>query len=374
MLHLFKKIYLAHENIIDVNFDRVVISTINGVKARDFLQAHHGQLLSYGQSMDELIGEDKTYSSFTNMLDTLATKSSETGKRIVIYVDNNNFTKFIIHWYKTVLANPDETATLNLVNSNIFKYKVFNRGRFARVTKGSLADEIELKDFSTEWSNISAPSDRATFVSNHKSGFSVELLLATYLNNGNQKAELKDVIKILMKKDLEKYILELKEVFFEHYLTPSFASQLNLAKTYTMENQSDIMNDTTTYAELFLNRRFWQYEYMNIASTGENINFAEITADDVTNLKQFGSIAGNTWSETNVYANVKSDTNKLDFLDIFTDFTDTRLSDLITTEATFDNEAGSFFSIDLETVNHYFVQTILQNKDNTTFLTNYSIS
>src|SRR6056300_62420 len=102
MFHLFKKIYLAHENIIDVNFDRVVISQTNGVAARDYLQAHHGQLLSYGQSMTDLIGDGKTYSSFTNMLDTLATKSNETGKRIVIYVDNNNFTKFIVNWYKTV--------------------------------------------------------------------------------------------------------------------------------------------------------------------------------------------------------------------------------------------------------------------------------
>ena len=374
MFHLFNKIYLAHENIIDVNFDRVVISTANGVAARDYLQAHHGQLLSYGQSMTDLIGSDKTYSSFTNMLTTLATKSSETGKRIVIYVDNNNFTKFIVNWYKTVFANPDETATLNLINSNIFKYKVFNRGRFVKVTEGSLASQIELKDFYTEWSNISAPSDRATFVSTYKSGFNVELLLATYLNNGNEKAELKSVIQTLMKKDLEKYLFELKEIFFVHYLNSSFATKLNLAKSYNLENQSDIMDDTTTYAELFLNRRFWQYEYMNTASAGENVNFTEITSTDVTNLKAFTTISGSSWNEENVYTHIKSDVNKLDFLDIYTDFTDARLTALLDAEATFENAAGSFFSIDLETVNHYFVQTILENKDNTTYLAKYSIS
>jgi len=374
MFHLFKKIYLAHENIIDVNFDRVVISQANGEAARDYLQAHHAQLLSYGQSMPDLIGDGKTYSSFTNMLDTLATKSNETGKRIVIYVDNNNFTKFIVNWYKTVLANPDETATLNLINSNIFKYKVFNRGRFVRVTEGSLGSQITLQDYSTEWANTSVPSDRNTFVTNHKSGFNVELLLATYLNNGNEKTELKNIIQTLMKKDLEKYLFELKEIFFVHYLNSSFATKLNLAKSYNLDNQSDIMDDTTTYAELFLNKRFWKYEYMNTASTGENVDFTEITSTDVTNLKEFTTISGSSWSEENVYTQIKSDVNKLDFLDIYTDFTDQRLTDLLDAEATFENAAGSFFSIDLETVNHYFVQTILENKEDNTYLAKYSIS
>ena len=75
-----------------------------------------------------------------------------------------------------------------------------------------------------------------------------------------------------------------------------------------------------------------------------------------------------------MYAQIKSDVNKLDFLDIYTDFTDARLDALIEAEATFENAAGSFFSIDLETVNHYFVQTLLERKTDTTFLSKYSIT
>jgi len=113
---------------------------------------------------------------------------------------------------------------------------------------------------------------------------------------------------------------------------------------------------------------------MNTASAGENVNFTEITSTDVTNLKAFTTISGSSWNEENVYTHIKSDVNKLDFLDIYTDFTDARLTALLDAEATFENAAGSFFSIDLETVNHYFVQTILENKDNTTYLAKYSIS
>ena len=40
MLHLFKKVYLATDNDIDVNVDRIVISEKNGVEELDVLKAY----------------------------------------------------------------------------------------------------------------------------------------------------------------------------------------------------------------------------------------------------------------------------------------------------------------------------------------------
>jgi len=42
-------------------------------------------------------------------------------------------------------------------------------------------------------------------------------------------------------------------------------------------------------------------------------------------------------------------------------------------EEKFENAAGSFFSIDLETVNHYFMQTLILNRTDTEFVSKYSI-
>ena len=42
MFHLFKKVYLATDNVIDVNVDRIVISEKNGVEELDVLKAYHG--------------------------------------------------------------------------------------------------------------------------------------------------------------------------------------------------------------------------------------------------------------------------------------------------------------------------------------------
>ena len=63
MLHLFNKIYLATDNVIDTNVDRVVISNENGIDTLDSIKAEQGDLLAYGKSVDEVIGTDKTYSS-----------------------------------------------------------------------------------------------------------------------------------------------------------------------------------------------------------------------------------------------------------------------------------------------------------------------
>jgi len=275
-----------------------------------------------------------------------------------------------------MFANPDKTACTELLTNTIFKYDVFGKGRFSRNAGNTdLTTTIDISSFGTEFDAATVDNtEKSNFVTKFKAGFNIEVLLATYYNNGDTKSELKDVIKVLMKKDLEKYLLELKEIFFVHLLNKSFTDKLSLAKTYDWSNYSDVLTDTTTYADLFLTDRIWSYKYMNFASTGDNIKFDGITSTDVTNFKEFTTISGSSWSEENVYAQVKSDVNKLDFLDIYTDFTDTRLTALLDAEATFENAAGSFFSIDLETVNHYFVQTILENKTDNTFLAKYSIT
>jgi len=376
MLHLFNKIYLSTDNVIDNNIDRVVISDPNGIDVLDYIKNDNGDLLAYGLTVADVIGSGKTYSSYIDMFDKLGDKSTSTGKRVVIFADDTSFNKIIAHFYKTIFANPDKTACTELLTNTIFKYDVFGKGRFSRNAGNTdLTTAINISSFGTEYDAASVDNtEKSNFVTKFKSGFSVEVLLATYYNNGDTKADLKTIIKVLMKKDLEKYLLELKEIFFVHLLNKSFTDKLSLAKTYDWSNYSDVLTDTTTYADLFLTDRIWSYKYMNFASTGDNIKFDGITSTDVTNFKEFTTISGSSWSEENVYAQVKSDVNKLDFLDIYTDFTDTRLTALLDAEATFENAAGSFFSIDLETVNHYFVQTILENKTDNTFLAKYSIT
>jgi len=205
-------------------------------------------------------------------------------------------------------------------------------------------------------------------------------MLATYFAGKTDiLPDLKTAIKHLMKKDLEKYFYELKEIFWVHFQTKRFTDKLGFSKTYDWTNFKDIESEPSQYAVLMLNDRLWKYKYMNFATTGDNINIEKITADDVKLFEEYTEISGACWGEEEIYKHIKSDINKMAFLDIFDDgikvagFTDKRLEDLLEMEEKFENAAGSFFSIDLETVNHYFMQTLILNRTDTDFVSKYSI-
>ena len=60
MIHLFKKIYVTTDNIIDPKFDRIVVSQNNGFNLLEDLQKIlSGQLIAYGLEWDDILGKDK---------------------------------------------------------------------------------------------------------------------------------------------------------------------------------------------------------------------------------------------------------------------------------------------------------------------------
>ena len=381
MFYLFKKVYLASDNIIDVMRDRVVISLANGFRCTQGIEQFPGELIAAGTTQDEVIGSGKPFASYFNMFKMLGDKSDATNKMVVIYADNENLVKIWIAFMKLALANPDRDTLKELLDLYVYKYKVFHRGRFSRnTTNKNIVHAIDTDTFNTAWDNIVDPIDeeKTLFKTNNGAKFPIEILLATYLNNGDYKDELKGQLKNLLKKDLEKYLFELKEIFLTHMLTTRFTDKLSLAKSYDITNISDIETDSTEYPSLFFNRDIWSYAYLNYASTGKNINFENITDDHINTLKEFTNKSGESWSEENVYKQVKSDINKLDYIEIVRGtFTDELLNSILDTEATFENAAGSFFSIDLETVNHFFVAHLLQAwkaGDSTATLPKYSIT
>jgi len=382
MLHLFKKIYLATDNIVDVNFDRVVISDTHGLDVVDTYKLNHGKLIAYGKDLSDIVGEGKKYTSIVQLFESLAVDINTTGKRVVIYADDQAFAKVIAHWYKLAFANPDKDACQTLYENAVYRYQVFYKGRFSRnVGNTDLTHTIDTSAFGDAYDNaVVDASAKSDFVTKHKSGFSVEFMLATYFAGKTDiLPDLKNAIKHLMKKDLEKYFYELKEIFWVHFQTKRFTDKLGFTKTYDWSNFKEIENETSKYAQLMLNDRLWNYKYMNFATTGYNINIEAITAEDVKLFEEYTEISGACWGEEEIYKHIKSDINKMAFLDIFDEgikkdgFTDQRLEDLLEMEEKFENAAGSFFSIDLETVNHYFMQTLILNRTDTEFVSKYSI-
>jgi len=130
---------------------------------------------------------------------------------------------------------------------------------------------------------------------------------------------------------------------------------------YDFTNYDEVLKDTSEFPSLFLNNKIWKTPYMNKASSGKNINFHAITKKDIKSFAKFNKISGQCWNEESIYEFIKSDVSKLDFIECITsvEMSDKQLNMILETEATYEHAAGSFFSIDLETVNSYFVQALL---------------
>ena len=366
MLHLFKKVYVAPDNNIDVSFDRVVISKEHGVDLLDSLKASQpGILLAFAKEVKNLIGsKNLPYTDTVDMFDKLGDHTDKYGKRVIIYCDNQAFMKVMALWFRMIFKKTNKAAAVDLLESMVFKHKLFGQSRFA--TNNGNTDEpyeINIEGFGKIFDGAQKPSveRRKKFLTENKSALSLEYLLATYLANGKCKKELKTVMRILVKKDLEKYLYELKEIFFVHILTKRFTETLKLDKSYDFTNYDKILKDTSEFPSLFLNDKVWKNpNSLSQPTSGKNINFEAITNKHIASFAKFAQLGGAMWQESQ-YEYVKSDISKLDFIECVcgSEMSDKQLDMIIEVESTYEHAAGSFFSIDLETVNHYFVQGLL---------------
>ena len=380
MFHLLKNIYVTSDKLINMSYDRIVISQENGVDVLDYLKINTAKLYSYGRTFEDVIGEGKQYSTAIEMFDFLTTVVKSTKKRFVIYCDALSFTKIMSSWYKIIFANPDKTSCKVLLDNCVYRYLTFYKGRYSRDNGNGNGDSkytFNIDNFENDFDQTTVNVDsRNSFIEKYKAELSVEFLLATYFaGHQDLKNELKENIKILMKKDLEKYFYELKEIFWVHMYTDRFTKHLGLNKTYNWTNYRDIENDNSRFARLMLNERIWKSKYMDMPTTGKNINIEKITEQDIKDFEDYTVIAGKHWIEEDAYLHLKSDINKMYFLKIYKDngFTDEILEKLLEMEATFENASGAFFSLDLETVNHWLIQTLISNRNDTEFCNKYSI-
>ena len=167
---------------------------------------------------------------------------------------------------------------------------------------------------------------------------------------------------------------ELKEIFWTHIITNRFTTLTGVPKR-TLNNLPNVLGSTNKWVQLFTSISYWRTPYMTSdSSTKNNVKFENLDANNISDLREWANLCGQTWEEDNGYTGVKTDVNKLDFINCFTsEFTDELLNSVIETESTFFHIAGSFFSIDLETVNNWLITELLQRKTDSTFVRKYAL-
>lgn len=379
MFHLFKKVYIDFDDKINMSYDRVICSKkFGGLQDSNALsKVFYGELIASEKSIDNLIGEDKSFNSFLNLLETLNTRVDEQKSRVYIYCDKESYCKLAIMWIKIILPHSTEESSWKFFKSHIFKEINFANSRlsattrFIKTTEEWMLLEAEFKEY---WNSVLVDrNDRSaynTLLENIITNMRIEFLLCSYLYDGRYAEEFAKAITPLVRKDLEKFLYEHKEIILVHFQRLQFQEMLGVVNgPYDFDNFYDMVDDPAPLIQVMFKPEIWgeAKSPMYTASSGGSIDLTGFTDKDIELLKEYSVITGKIWTDEQWYTVLRSEIDKFEYIKMFRDKEYLSVEDLETILSyeihNINYAAGSFYSIDLRTVNTYFVDFILQNKD-----------
>jgi hypothetical protein len=362
MLHLFKKVYLEHDDNIDYNFDRIVISELNGVQNwSEIEKISGGRLISYGKNLNNL----NNINSFNDLLNKVNEKTIETNKPVYIYADKDSYYKILSLWYKIILPNAITNDIISLVKLN-FDYKNFLKiSSYWNMVDKKKNNNIlfDSEKLQSEYNNLNINrQEYQSFIDNNISSFSVEFLLASYLYDGSRKDSLKSLLIPLVKIEISKWLYNIRELFTYHLLNRNFLNKIGITETYNINNCLDVIKNNHPIVQTFYNNpnvfllnNLDHSTYDVVLTTGSKslINFENITNQHIENIKQFLVSLGVSEVEWSYL---------IDILPLLrnSEFTDQQLDSIIKHQSSQDSSfnTGTFYGTNFPTINTYFIQHI----------------
>ena len=284
MLHLFNKTYLELDDKIELNFDRVVISNINGVNIAEFLdKAVQGKLIKYGKNLDDF--------NFFNLIAELESFGSLSNKKILIYCDKNNYTKFLIKWFKTILPHIDLNSFNRLVNLTVYKEKIINNTQMQSVKPVKMDVLWEgLGDLTEKFNSEIIPEDSRNFIKNLNLKYSYEFLLADYFSNLNNFSNnyfnpLKTTVHLFLRRWFQELFKDNREMILFNVLNKNFQTALNFTEDDLNLNSVNPLSSIPSL-KYYADETIWIQE--NILSNNFQIcnlnNLSQTQIDGIRNL------------------------------------------------------------------------------------------
>lgn len=376
MFHLFKKVYLDFDDKINMSYDRMICSEkYGGLQIPEHIDKFfYGIQMASAKNIQELFGTG----TFLDIISKLNDKVDQRNCSVFIYCDKVSYYKLAILWMKIVLPHCDFVNAWKFFKSHIFKEKNFVNSRMSaheRFSKESETWLVESEMFRHYWEEMQITSEeRARYkflLQQVITNMRIEFLLAGYLYDGRYADQFAKAITPLVRKDLEKFLNEHKEIILVHFQRPKFQELLQVVNgPYTFDNFYDMVDDPAPMVQIMFKPEIWgeTKSSMYTEKSSGAINLSAFTDEDITTLKQYSAVTGTVWSGEQWYTVLRSEVDKFDYIKMFRNKDHLSVEDL---EKILDYEihhlnhsAGSFYSIDLRTVNNYFVDFVLQNKDN----------
>lgn len=253
MLHLFNKVYLEFDDKIEINFDRVVISERYGIPMLESLnKVSYGELISFGKSYDEVVGQD-----FAGFVATLKDFGKTTNKKIIIYCDKESYKKVIAHWFKAILPELDFDGFKNIVNYTVYNQRIISNSQLSSVYSINLNSIWEgLEDIQEAWDS-SSPIDSVLF-ENLELNYSYEFLLATYLSGDeSRKEELRKTLHMFLRRWFKELLSDNRQMVLLNLTNHKFLSTFNIDPSTVDITQLDPLSNIEGF-ELYADDEIWE--------------------------------------------------------------------------------------------------------------------
>lgn len=339
MFHLFSKVYLASDSTINLNFDRVVVSERYGIGMYEALdKVSYGELFAYGKTIDSVLS-GKTFGEF---IESLNEKVKQSDKKLIVYVDDKHFSKFLALWFKSIFVNPTVDSTWKIVDSYVKKEKILKNWRYsststeAEIFSGVTKSNFELDFNQTEINTIPNITELLSF----------EFLVASYLADGGNITPLKQSLSNILMRSVQEFIIEMKHTFIKNYNKPTFP---------VMPVDESYFKDSTLYTTESLGR----------VSSSTSLNILGCSEEDVLLFKDVARKILIEWDE---YKETADMLKRIDYIDyVRQELSDEQVDELIVIEKNSLCNNRIYSSADEEKINLYFLDFILNsNKEDLT--------
>lgn len=356
MFHLFSKTYIEIDAVIDNNENRIVISETCGFPMMELLRPlYAGFSQSYGQTVEDVIGEGKQFATFLDMME-FCYEINQEGKKIIIYCDQQAYVKIISHFFKTVFVNIDAESAYRISKANFSKEILLTHRSIAGMS-GHYENWLPSLEVFTSIFNeaIIDETQTAAFLINIQPQRSVEYLLASYVYNGSFKEELKNRIYLMINRHVEELLDGGWRSIQQNILRKHVQERFNTI-SYNIDNVTDMLNDPI-FATL-KNMNAWRAALGGVNSPRVPLDLSVLSDEEISTVisqLKMTLLGDDTISHPTIV-------RALYYIDILRNnqITDQELENIIAFELNPPDD-GRFWSLkDEETINIFLADYILE--------------
>lgn len=241
MLHLFDKVYVCLEYLLDASKKRIIVSDRKDLKSEYGLQPikHHVE------KFEDLIGEKGIYPEWEDFLSSL-----ENENKFRIYVNIDSFNKFFVYWIKTIFPNITKNLAFCIYNCYVQRFKIhfpsivlntsfldYRKENLLNFKLLSKEDFYLLFEKSKPWKN---ESRRKLWVEKNVEGFSLEWHLANYFIDKNHLKVFKEKYLHILCKALWVEVSEWYQYITKYFMKKEVQKELGLKINWDDENWREI--------------------------------------------------------------------------------------------------------------------------------------